>query len=291
MSLTILACQIKIPANMQTRQDRNAHLRRIASFIDSALYKRPAALVMLPELSSVSYSPHCFANPEIFAEDAQGPSFEVLAQIAIKHGVHILYGAPRYRAKGKISISQFLIDDKGEAAGVFDKLHMAQFGASMEKGYFVPGELLLVFEIKGFRLAPIICYDMRFAGLADELVSGRKVDVILHAVAFYRDASFYSWHSFVVTRALENQVYWLSLNRAGEHYGNSVLCPPWVDKQNPETILNAGEERVYYEIDKQVIAQAKQEYTFAQDRIHDYASLSDEQYLKATINDDIKRAD
>lgn len=291
MSLTILACQIKIPTDMRTAQDRDNHLRRTAELVDSALCKRPADLVMLPELSSISYSRHCFANPEIFAEDAQGPTYKALTQLARQHGAHVLYGAPRYRAANKLSISQFLINNKGEAAGVFDKLHMAQFGASMEKEYFTPGERLLVFEIKGFRLAPMICYDMRFAGLADQLVSNQKVDVILHAVAFYRDASFYSWRSFVLTRALENQVYWLSLNRAGEHFGNSILCPPWVDAKNPETILKAGKELVYFEIDKQAIAQAKQEYTYTQDRIHDYASLSADQNLKAAIIDKIKRAD
>lgn len=271
--LTILACQLNIPADMRNQHDREDHLLRSASLIDAALSKQSVDLVMLPELSSVSYSHHCFSNLAVFSEQIRGATYTTFAPIAEKHGAYILYGAPHQRDGGEYSIGQFLIDDKGEPAGIFDKLHMAQFGMSMEKEYFTPGNRLLVFEIKGVRLAPIICYDMRFAGLADELVNSHKVDVILHAVAFYRDASFYSWHAFVVTRALENQIYWLSLNRAGEQFGNSILCPPWVDHKNPETKLHTAEELVYFEIDKQVITHAKQEYTFGEDRFQDYSML------------------
>ena len=32
-------------------------------------------------------------------------------------------------------------------------------------------------------------------------------DVITHCGAYYRDASFHTWHSFATTRALENQVF------------------------------------------------------------------------------------
>lgn len=44
---------------------------------------------------------------------------------------------------------------------------------------------------------------------------------------------FLAWHSFAVTRAMENQVYLLSLNRAGADYGGSVFCPPWLDDDHP----------------------------------------------------------
>ena len=271
--LKILACQISVPDNMQDATDRDAHLCRLVSVLDAALRRSCADLVLLPELSSVSYSRHCFANPDTFAEGIEGPTYEALAPIARRHGCHILYGAPRQREHGKLSIGQFHVDEKGQPAGHFDKLHMAQFGASMEKDYFTPGSHLLVFEIGGLKLAPVICYDMRFAGLADELVRKRQVDVILHSVAFYRDASFYSWHSFVIARALENQIYWLSLNRAGKDFGASILCPPWVDGQSPPTICETTEDLVRFEIDSDRIVRARRDYTFAKDRLETYSAL------------------
>jgi len=50
-------------------------------------------------------------------------------------------------------------------------------------------------------------------------VSHHDVDLILHVGAYARDESFYSWHAFAVTRAVENQFFVLSLNRAGTHFG------------------------------------------------------------------------
>lgn len=271
--LSVLACQIDVPEDMRSAEDRDHHLARIAELIDGALSDRTAEVVMLPELSSVSYSRHCFSEPEIFAEDAEGRSFQILARVAKKRRVHILYGAPCRREDGCLSISQFVIDREGRPIGAFEKLHLAQFGASMEKDYFSPGKRLLVLDIKGFRLAPVICYDLRFAGLATELALGRNVDAILHSVAFCRDESFYSWRPFVITRALENEVYWLSLNRAGEKFGASIFCPPWVDEKNRETVCGAGEELIWFDISKEVISQARHRYTFRNDRLANYSAL------------------
>jgi len=60
-------------------------------------------------------------------------------------------------------------------------------------------------------------------------VVNQGVDFILHCGAYFRDDSFYSWHSFVMTRAIENQIFFLSLNRAGVDYGDSVMSYPWSD--------------------------------------------------------------
>ena len=44
-----------------------------------------------------------------------------------------------------------------------------------------------------------------------------------------QDNAFPSWHPFVITRALENQVFAMSLSRAGSHFGCSVAVPPWLE--------------------------------------------------------------
>ena len=51
---------------------------------------------------------------------------------------------------------------------------------------------------------------------------------MLHPSAFVRDATFAMWHRFVTTRAVENQVFVLSVSHAGPNFGDSVACPPWV---------------------------------------------------------------
>ena len=272
-NVAVLACQLDIPADMQTASERDKHLQRTAALIDQQLLKRPADVVLLPELSSISYTRHCFSNPDVFAEEAHGASFDCLAPVARKHGVFILYGAPRVRDTQSLTICQFIIDRAGESAGWFDKLHLAQYGASMEKEYFHRGQGLCCFEVNGLRLAPQICYDMRFPDFAKTLSVHYAVQAVLHCVAFYRDESFYSWPSFVVTRAMENQIYWLSLNRAGEQFGGSVFCSPWVDEDMPVQVLGTAEECVYLDLQQSEIDRVRLAYTFSSDRLSDYSAL------------------
>jgi nitrilase len=95
----------------------------------------------------------------------------------------------------------------------------------------------------------------------------------LHPVAFTKDSTFASWHHFIICRAMEHQVYFLSVNRAGEAWGNSILCPPWVDDQTRPTVMGEQEETRLMTIDKQVIDFVREMYPFRQDKLADYSVL------------------
>ena len=187
--ITVLSCQLDVPLDMRSREARDEHLDRVVRLLDDALSRQSADVVVLPELSSISYTRHCFSHLDCFAESVAGTSFLKLSIIAKKHETFVLYGAPRVSDSGYAHISQFLIDSAGNPAGVFDKLHMAQFGASMEKDYFNRGDNLLIFDVKGVRLAPLICYDMRFPELAMTLAQTHKVHGILHSCLLYTSPS------------------------------------------------------------------------------------------------------
>ena len=155
--------------------------------------------------------------------------------------------------------------------GYYDKIHLAQYGASMEKEYFGRGAELFVFEVNGFRVAPIICYDIRIPELSRALAVDNGVEVILHSGAYFRDASFYSWHHFAVSRAIENQIYFLSLNRAGENYGRSTFCHPWMDENCPPVIFAEHDEQIMrVTLDRREIDHARERYSFLSDRLAHY---------------------
>ena len=65
-----------------------------------------------------------------FPEPLDGPSFEVLRGLARDFGVTIVYGIPR-RGDGDFRISQVAMGPDGEIIGFFDKIHIAQYGASI----------------------------------------------------------------------------------------------------------------------------------------------------------------
>ena len=237
--LSVLACQIHIPP-MRRAHERDEHVERIVGLIDHHLNEQGADLVVLPELSTIDYSRTAFKCLDRLAESLDGPSCRRFSELARRYGTTIVFGLPRIAEDG-FRISQVVIGPDG-VIGYYDKIHTAQFGASMEKEFFHRGERTFDFMCGGLRAAPIICYDIRIPELSRALVIDRGVDLLLHCGAYARDESFPSWKSFVVTRAMENQIYMLSLNRAGSAFGASMFCPPWVDDTSPMIEFPAIEE-------------------------------------------------
>ena len=245
---------------------------RTVQEVERHLSSAPADLVVLPELSSVDYSREAFSHLEAIAEDLHGPSFEAWSAVARKFASTVVFGIPRIAEDG-YRISQLAVGPDGNLIGYFDKIHLAQYGASMEKEYFKHAGQLFVFEVNGVRVAPIVCYDIRFPELSRTLCLDHSVDLILHCGAYARDESFYSWHHFVVARALENQVYVLSLNRAGDDFGASLFCPPWIDASQPESQFGNAEKFLRFNIETELIRSVRQQYSFLADRLDDYSQL------------------
>ena len=269
--LTLLACQVEIP---DTRSDgeRARHVGALISRIDRHLTERKADIVVLPELSSVEYSRTAFDRLPEIAEPLNGASSRSFAGLAARHGTHVVFGMPR-RDGNEYFISMVAVGPEGNLVGHYDKLHIAQFGASMEKEYFQRGKHLFVFEINSFRIAPIVCYDIRMPELTRTLCQDHGVHLILHCGAYARDESFYSWHHFAVTRAMENQCFLASINRAGDFFGESIMCSPWVNEDRPPVIFGTGEEFRYIELGMEELDSVRASYPFIPDKRDDYRSL------------------
>lgn len=271
-TLTILACQIQIPQT-NSAQERDEHLSQSTKWVSEELAARPADLVVLPELSSIDYSRAAFSRLDEIAEPLDGASFQAWQNVAQEFRVFVSYSFARQGADGNY-ISVAVVGPDGNLVGHYDKLHLAQYGASMEKEYFERGTHLLTYEVRGFKIAPIICYDIRIPELCRTLAVEKDVDLITHCGAYYRDESFHTWHSFATTRALENQVFLLSLNRAGDQYGNSLFCWPWMDENKGPVSFPPHEEAFkYIALDRGVLNQARSGYSFLKDRLEDYGSL------------------
>mmetsp|Transcript_27687 Transcript_27687/g.33846 ORF Transcript_27687/g.33846 Transcript_27687/m.33846 type:complete len:287 (+) Transcript_27687:63-923(+) len=231
--LKIAALQfLPSPTNRKTNLQRTAaQIRKLSPAHD---------LVVLPELSSPGYSEQVFKNQYLYAEDAcSGPSHAFYSALAKETGMHIAYGILRLHenseseeTKRKISISHVVLaPGVDEPIAIYDKIHLCQVGKCSEVNHGItPGVAKpCVFDVAGVRVGLCICYDLRFPELWRALAWGNNnADVILHPSAFVRDTTFPTWHQFVTTRAVENGVYVVSVSFAGEYFGDSIVCPPWV---------------------------------------------------------------
>lgn len=271
-NLNILAYQPSIN-RVRSVDDKRAHVRNMVQSMERYCHQNSdIALILLPELSTIEYSCRSFEKLAELAEPLKGETFEAMSNLAARVGCAVSYGFPQVK-DGLYFISQLVVSPTGQILTAYSKLHLAHFGASIEQDYFSRGNKLSVFEFDGFRFGTIICYDFRFSELIRQLVVEHDVDVILHPVAFTKDGTFASWHHFVISRALEHQIYFLSINRAGQAYGNSILCPPWIDDQARPHILGENEEVCIYTLDKQVIQSVRETYPFRKDMRADYAVL------------------
>lgn len=107
---------------------------------------------------------------------------------------------------------------------IYDKKHL--FALAGEEKYYAPGSHRLVVDYLGWKIACLVCYDLRFP-----VYSRRSDDFdydILLFVASWPDRRIYAWRSLLVARAIENQSYVFAVNRCGydgqgiAHSGYSV---------------------------------------------------------------------
>jgi predicted amidohydrolase len=273
--LNVLACQLEIPLT-RTSEQRDVHversLARVGTAIDSCAER--CDLVVLPELSAIEYSRSAFECLGELAEERNGATFAQVSQFSRHYDLTVVYGYARRHGE-RCYIAQAAVNPVGELLGVYDKLHLAQYGASMEKEFFTAGDRLLTFDVNGVAVAPIICYDMRFPELARELCTTHGAELLIHCSAFYQDESYPSWPSFVTARAMENQVFMLSLNRAGQNWGGSMFCPPWCDEAAP--LVRVGTEETFFSctVDTDELARVRDGYAFLKDRLPDYRLSND----------------
>lgn len=123
----------------------------------------------------------------------------------------------------------------------YDKRHL--FRMAGEHHNFDAGIERVIIEYKGWRICPMICYDLRFpvwsrniAFCHPEPVEGSKnsspvYDILIY-VANWPAVRKQPWNKLLEARAIENQCYVIGVNRVGKdgkeigYSGNSVVVNP-----------------------------------------------------------------
>jgi len=243
---------------------REANLERAGEMIVS----NPGHdIYVLPELATSGYADSAFKQLDHLAEENQGPSFEGFAALAKRQNCFICYSFPRRTESGEYRISASVVNNNGQLVLIYDKLHICQFGDCREKDYFTPGTSAAgCFEINGFRVGVAICYDIRFPEMLRKMVLKEGIVLLLHPGGWPRDAAFYTWHTFVTTRAVENSIYIMSINYAGKNNGSSIFCPPFVDNQNKPLILGTEEGIIIGEVNIDTLNEIRSAYPFLKER-------------------------
>ena len=107
------------------------------------------------------------------------------------------------------------ITEKGEFS-TYDKRHL--FSLIKEYKFISKGNERLIVELNGWKICPLICYDLRFP-----VFSRNNIDYdILIYLANWPVRRIDAWDTLLKARSIENQCYTFGVNRVGED-GNGVL--------------------------------------------------------------------
>ncbi len=105
----------------------------------------------------------------------------------------------------------------------YDKRHLFRYAREHER--YAAGRQRLVVEWKGWRINPLVCYDLRFPVFARNRFNVERVDApdfdLQLYVANWPSARAYAWKTLLRARAIENLCYVAGLNRVGTD-GNGI---------------------------------------------------------------------
>ena len=221
-----------------------------------ATIPKDTELIVLPEMFTTGFT----MNPERIDISEAAKTIAWMQQIAKKNDLAIT-GSIVFTEKGKNFNRLFFCFPDGELA-VYDKKHT--FTLAGEDKIYKAGTTKLLVEYRGFKIRPLICYDLRFPVWAR---NAEDYDVLIY-VANWPKPRIDAWDTLLKARAIENMSYCIGVNRIGldelghEYSGHSAVY----DVLGHCTAYSEKEEIIYATLDKQHIKSIREKLKFLEDR-------------------------
>lgn len=168
-----------------------------------------ADIIVLPETFTTGFP----VDPSPYAESLDGETIMWMKMMAHKTGAFIT-GSVLIKKDGNYCNTLVWMSPEGEMKS-YDKRHVFTMGGEHEK--IKPGNKKLIVEVKGWKIRPLICYDLRFpVWCKNSYKQGVfEYDVLLFT-ANWPSVRAYPWNNLLIARAIENQSYVIGVNRVGK---------------------------------------------------------------------------
>lgn len=189
-----------------------------------------------------------------------GESINFLRDFSMRHKVWLHGGSiPIIAGDNKVYNSSLLVNDKGEIAARYDKIHLFDVNLEgnesyHESGFVKRGDTTVTCKTPFCIVGLSICYDLRFPELYRE-ITGNGAKVIFVPAAFTVKTGKAHWEVLLRARAIENQCYIVASAQCGTHpverrtYGNSMIIDPWgtvtARAGDEETVISADVDLDY----------------------------------------------
>jgi len=206
-----------------------------------------AQFVLTPENTSIIEPNRAKNYEKAFAEDSH-PGLPRFSALARQLKIWLLVGSMPIRVDGeRLANRSFLIDDRGQIAARYDKIHLFDVDLPNGETYreserIRPGAQAVIAPTPWGPLGMTVCYDLRFPHLYRDLAKAGAAMISIPA-AFTVPTGKAHWHVLLRARAIETGAFVLAPAQCGEHaggrktYGHSLIVAPW-----GEIVAEAGDE-------------------------------------------------
>ena len=215
-------------------------------------------LIVLPEMFSTGFS----MNAENLAEAPQGETFKWMQNVASQKKSAVT-GSLIIEDTGKYYNRLYFVYPDGTFK-TYDKRHT--FTLARENETYTAGNQRLILEYKGWKICPLICYDLRFPVWARNT---EDYDLLIY-VANWPETRIHAWDILLQARAIENMSFCIGLNRTGKDenkyvYNGHTAVYDCLGK----TLFENDKESEFTQIvslDKSHLIETREKLKFLQDR-------------------------
>jgi len=239
-------------------EDPVQNQRRIQSQLGSV--DQVLDLIVLPEMFSTGFT----MSPHRIPKEAAINSLTWMKELAFERSALVIGSLvwPLEDRPSAYSNRLFAVSPDGSFVH-YDKRHC--FTLAGENKVYTAGEDRLLLEWRGFRICPLICYDLRFPVWARNT---EDYDLLLY-VANWPAPRINAWDALLTARAIENMAYCAGVNRVGQdaeghqYPGHTALYDP-LGKQL--AFSREAEGVLLVDIQKEEIVKNRTKLKFLEDR-------------------------
>lgn len=190
-------------------------------------------LIVLPEMFNTGFT----MNTKTVAEQMNGKTMQWMSQLS-KEKKCVVTGSLIITENGKY-FNRLIWTKPDGTFETYDKRHL--FRMAEEDNYFTSGSKRIITELNGWKICPLICYDLRFPVWSRNKWTKKTLNIdpknsnlvadydVLLYIANWPERRSHPWRSLLMARAIENQAYLTGLNRIGTdgngitHSGDSAI--------------------------------------------------------------------
>ena len=197
--------------------------------------KEQTDIIILPEMFTTGFS----MNAKALAEPMNFKAMKWLKQQAAQTKA-VVTGSVIIRDGERYYNRLFWAEPDGYIS-YYNKRHL--FRMAGEDQVYSGGDKKLIKEVKGWKVLPLICYDLRFPVWSRNV--NNEYDLLLY-VANWPAARSNAWKILLQARAVENLSYVAGVNRVGDD-GNGHYY------SGDSSVINYKGEVLFTEADKEII--------------------------------------